>query len=301
MKLNVAVIGAGKIGSIHHRIYNEIEDIGKVYVVDTDKNKKSLYDNFFTNYKKIPDDINLVSIASSTPTHYKIAKFFLEKKIPVLVEKPITEKSSQAKKLLEIAKENNTLIFVGHVERYNNAYLTAKNIIKDPKFIECHRLSPYPNRSLDVGVVLDLMIHDLDIILDIVKDNVKKIDATGINVLSSYEDIANVRITFEKGCIANITASRISKERVRKFRVFFKNHYISLDYANQEIEIYQKNNSNISQEKLDLHKEQPLQKEIQDFVRMVIEKRTDIKSAKNAKDALELALKIQKIINKKTQ
>ncbi|NQT28207.1 MAG: Gfo/Idh/MocA family oxidoreductase, partial [Candidatus Omnitrophica bacterium] len=210
--LRVGIVGIGKLGSIHLRIYKELKGIGKIYLVDTNLKILAPHKEYqhLKNYQKLKGKVDLVSIATPTFSHYEIAKFFLTNKIPVLVEKPLTQDLKEAKKLIAISKKNKTLLFVGHVERYNNAYLAIKKIIKNPLFIECHRLSPYPNRSLDISVVLDLMIHDLDIILYLLKDSVKKIDAKGVKILSATEDIANARITFQRGCVANITSSRIS-------------------------------------------------------------------------------------------
>jgi predicted dehydrogenase len=299
--MKVGIVGIGKLGSIHLRIYQEIKEIKKIYLVDIDERKllpyKREFECFF-DYKKLKDKIDLVSVTSPTYTHFEIAKFFLKNSIPVLVEKPLTQDHQKAKLLINIAKKNRTLLFVGHVERYNNAYLAIKKIVKKPLFIECHRLSPYPYRSLDISVVLDLMIHDLDIILDLVKDDIKKIEAKGVKVLSPTEDIANVRITFKNGCVANITSSRISTKKERKIRIFMSNRYISLDYANQEVEIYQKvtPDKKITKKTLHIKKEEPLKKEIRNFVNHVKKEKFDLESVLNAKEALELACRIERII-----
>lgn len=296
--LKAAIIGVGKLGKIHLRIYNEIKDISKIYLADTSPSVLNEYNDytFFDDYRKLKGKVDLVSISTPTSTHFEIAQFFLKNKIPVLVEKPLTQNLKEAQKLINLAKENKTLIFVGHVERYNNAYLAIRKIIKDPLFIECHRLSPFPNRSLDISVVLDLMIHDLDIILYLLKDKVKRIDAKGVKVVSKSEDIANARITFSNGCVANITSSRISDKRERKIRIFMKNCYISLDYANQSVEVYKKVENQITKEQLSINKEEPLKKEIEDFVTSVKNGKFEIEDSVKAKDALALACKIEKII-----
>lgn len=297
--LKAGVIGVGKLGAIHLRIYQESKEIGEIHLVDTDKAVLKNYDfKTYTDYKQIKNKVDLVSIATPTSSHFEIARFFLENKIPVLIEKPITDDLKKAEKLIKIAKKNKTLIFVGHVERYNSAYLKIKKSIKNPLFIECHRLSPYPMRSLDVSVVLDLMIHDLDIILDLVNDKVKKIEAKGVKVLSSREDIANCRIDFKKGCVANITSSRISSKKERKIRIFMPNKYVSLDYANQSVEVYQKDNNKISHCALTIEKEEPLKKEIDFFLNLVIKKDHNIAYAQAAKNALEAASKIENLIKK---
>ncbi|MCQ9204753.1 MAG: Gfo/Idh/MocA family oxidoreductase [Omnitrophica bacterium] len=296
--MKAGIIGIGKLGSIHLRIYKELKEISKIYLVDIDKKKLAAHNYLatFNDYKQLKDKVNLVSIATPTPSHFKIAKFFLENKIPVLVEKPLTQNAKEAEKLVEISRKHKTLLFVGHVERYNNAYLAIKKIITTPLFIECHRLSLYPHRSLDTSVVLDLMIHDLDIILDLLKDKVKKVEAKGVKVLSPSQDIANARITFSKGCVANITSSRISTKKERKIRIFMPNLYISLDYAQQTVEIYRKIKKKIIKKILTINKEEPLKKEIAAFVNLVKTKSFSLEYADKAKDALKLALKIQKII-----
>ncbi|MBU1121779.1 MAG: Gfo/Idh/MocA family oxidoreductase [Candidatus Omnitrophota bacterium] len=297
--MKIGIIGIGKLGSIHLRICKEIQRIEEIYIVDTDKKKLQQHTGVthLTDYQQLCGKVDAVSIVTPTSTHFELAKFFLERKIPVFVEKPITSNLKEANTLLSMAKNKKTLLFVGHVERYNNAYLAAKEKIKDPIFIECHRLSPYPHRSLDVGVVLDLMIHDLDIILDLLKDDIKNVQAKGVKVISSTEDIANVRITFKNGCVANITASRISEKKERKVRIFMRNCYISLDYAQQEAQIYKKGAAKITKDTLPINKEEPLKKEIIEFVNLVQNKTFDMDSAQGARNALELALKIQKIIN----
>ena len=294
--MKVGIVGLGKLGNIHLRIYREIKEIEKIYLVDSDINKLSEQREFsaFTDYRQLFGKINLVSISTPTVAHFEIAKFFLQNKIPTLVEKPITQTLPQAQKLIEISKKNKTLLFIGHVERYNNAYLAIKKMVEKPLFIECHRLNPYPNRSLDVSVVLDLMIHDLDIILDLVRDEIKKVEAKGVKVLSPSYDIVNARITFKNGCVANITASRISAKKERKIRMFLPNRYISLDYAEQRAEIYQKIGNEIKSELLEINKEEPLKKEIIDFIRLAQANCLETEDAVKAKDALALALRIQK-------
>lgn len=298
--LRVGIIGIGKLGSIHLRIYKELKEIDRIYLADTQAQALTPHQQcqYSKDYRSLKCKVDLVSIATPTSTHFEIAKFFLINKIPVLVEKPLTQNLKEAEKLITIAKKNKTLLFVGHVERYNNAYLAIKKIIKNPLFIECHRLSPYPHRSLDISVVLDLMIHDLDIILYLLKDKVKKIEAKGVKVLSPTEDIANARIVFQGGCVANITSSRISQKRERKIRVFMSRAYISLDYAQQTVEIYRKLKTKISKECLPISKEEPLKKEIADFINLVSKNKFGTEYAEAAKDALALACKIERIIKK---
>ncbi len=300
--MKAGIIGIGNLGSIHLRILRQMKTIKKIYLVDIDPDKLHAHpEEKFSDYTQLAGKVDLVIIAVPTSLHYLIAKFFLSHHIPVLVEKPLTNSLKEAQSLIHIAKKKKTLLEVGHVERHNNALISSRKFISSPRFIECHRLSPYPWRSLDIGVVLDLMIHDLDIILDIVRDKVKRIEAVGVRVLSDYEDIANARLTFAKGCIANITASRISKEKLRKFRMFSHNSYLSLDYADQKAEIYYKKGRHIQKHELPIEKGESLHNEDKGFVNAVRRKTFSLASCNKAMDALALALKIQKTIAKTVQ
>lgn len=303
-KVNVAVIGAGRLGSAHSRVYHELKDVNLIGVCDINKAKaleiaNTYQTQAFSEYKELFNKVNAVSIATPTITHHKIAKDFLSNGINVLVEKPFTTTVKEADELLKIAQKNKLILQVGHIERFNSAFEAIKNIIKEPKFIEVHRLSGFPGRSLDVGVVLDLMIHDLDIILGLINSPIKRIEAVGINVLTDFEDIANVRITFKNGCVCNLTASRISDETMRKIRIFLENTYISLDYKNEEADIYRKDGKNIAKESVWVKKEEPLKKELSSFLDCVIHKNKPIISGIEGKQALEVALKIQNLIWKR--
>lgn len=309
--MNAAIVGVGKLGSIHLRIYRELADINTTYICDSDPHRLAQFPDApaCSDYRSLIGKVDLVSIAAPTPQHYAIAKFFLAHKIPVLVEKPLTQNLQEARALIALSQKYKTQLCVGHVERYNNAYLAIQKIIKNPRFIECHRLSPYPFRSTDISVVLDLMIHDLDIIRYLVKSSVRTIAAKGVTVLSKNADIANARITFTNGCVANITASRISDKKERKLRIFTDNCYISMDYAEQAAHIYTKIKNKtaaqtgqfpytIQKEEIPINKEEPLKNEIRHFVALVHDRRFNIEYAKKAADALELALKVQKLTQK---
>lgn len=302
----VAVIGLGKLGFLHTRIYANLPNVQISGICDIDPkavkstkqklNLNSLYTCL--DYKQILKTVpQAVSIATPTYCHFEIAKFFLSKKIPCLVEKPLSPGIKQAKALLNLAKKNNTLLMIGHVERFNPALISIKKFIKQPKFIECDRLSPYPNRSTDISVVLDLMIHDLDIILNLVNSPVKKTEAVGVNVLSASPDIANVRIKFANGCIANISASRISQTKLRKIRVFQPDSYISLDYAQQKAEIFKKRKKTITNKQIPIFRQQPLEKEILNFVNSIRQRKIDFTAAQDIIKALSLSLHIEKLIN----
>jgi len=303
-KLKIGVIGVGHLGSIHAKIYKEIQDCSLVAVCDTDKThldkiSSELKVPGFADYKALFDKVDAVSIAAPTKMHYEIAAYFLKHGIHTLVEKPFTVNLKEADSLIKIAKQNKLILQVGHIERFNSAFSATLKLIKNPKFIECHRLSPFPHRSLDVGAVLDIMIHDIDIVLGLVPSKIKKIESVGVNVLTKFEDIANSRITFENGCVANLTASRVSDEIMRKIRIFQEDTYISLDYKEARASVYKKAGLAISKEDLPIEKEQPLQKELSSFVDCVIKRKEPLVSGPIARDALKVALEIQNQIWRK--
>src|SRR5204863_1130249 len=206
--------------------------------------------------------VDAASIATPTNTHHEIALPLLQRGKHLLIEKPIAENPQHATELAELAARNQLVLQVGHVERFNPVLSALEARLTHPRFIEAHRLSSYPNRSTDIGVVLDLMIHDLEIILHLVRSPVQNIDAVGVPVLSRGEDIANARIRFENGCVANVTSSRISPERMRKIRVFQEDAYLSLDYQNQSGEIYRRVDSRITRDKVQIEREEPLKRQL---------------------------------------
>lgn len=300
-KLKVAVIGAGHLGSIHAKIYKQIPDCTLVGVCDTNPiNVKAVSRSLrvlgFSDYRELFGKIDAASIAVPTRLHHEVARDFLEHNIHLLVEKPFTVSLAQADDLIESAQNKKLILQVGHIERFNSAFCATQKIIKNPKFIECHRLSTFPNRSLDVGAVLDIMIHDIDIVLGLVGSKLKKVESVGVNVLTPFEDIANARLTFENGCIANLTASRVSDEVMRKIRIFQEDTYISLDYKNAAASVYRRAQGKITKERLPIEKEQPLQKELASFIDCVINKKTPLVSGPVAREALAVALEIQEQI-----
>ena len=297
-KLNVAIIGLGHLGSKHLRVYSELKDMVNISAICDHRasQAKDLAQQykipFFTDYRKLPDGIQAVNICTPTVTHCAIAKYFLERGIHTFVEKPITIDLKEADILIDLAQKNNLKLQVGHVERFNSAFKAIQKIVKDPLFIECHRLNPFPNRSLDIGVVTDLMIHDIDIILGLIKYPIKDIQAVGVPVLTKREDIANVRLTFTNGSVCNITASRISPEVMRKIRIFLKNAYISLDYVDQKAFIYRKQLIAITKEAIPIEKEEPLKKELESFIDCIVLDQTPVVSGVEAREALKVALEI---------
>ena len=291
-------MGVGHLGGLHAQIYREMENCSLVAVCDIDKARldqisSALNVPGYANYEELFGKVDAVSVAVPTRLHYKVAYDFLKHNIHALVEKPFTPNLKEADSLIKLAQKNKLILQVGHIERFNSAFAATLAIIKNPKFIECHRLSPFPYRSLDVGAVLDIMIHDIDIILGLVNSKIKKIESVGVNVLTQFEDIANSRITFENGCVANLTASRVSDEIMRKIRIFQEDTYISLDYKEAKACVYKKSDLTITKVDLPIEKEQPLKKELESFLACVLEHREPLVSGRIARKALKVALKIQ--------
>lgn len=318
-KIKVGVVGLGHLGQHHLRVYSELPEAFLVGVYDIDiakakKKAEQFHTKHFENLEDLLKDTDAVSLVVPTSSHFSVGEIILKNGANVLIEKPITETVKQAEKLIELARKKSLVLFVGHIERFNPAFKAIENMKLEPKFIESHRLAPFPSRGTDVAVILDLMIHDIDLILSLVNDDIKEIDATGISVVTDSEDIANARITFEKGCVANITASRISAHPMRKFRIFQKNGYISLDLLEKSAEIYrlvetekvEKENQldsiigklpwemgkTIVYERPHIEKEDMLTSEIRSFLWAVADKTQPKVSGEEGKKALEVALRI---------
>jgi len=238
-KIRTAVIGAGKMGAIHARVYSSLANCELVAIVDTAKDRADKlaaeYNcRAFTDCQQLSGMVDAVTISTPTIHHSSLAKVFIENNIAVMIEKPLAASVRQARQIVELAKKHNVVVAVGHSERCNPVVQAVKRLNIEPKFIEANRISPYPFRSTDVGVVLDVMIHDIDIILSLAAGRIKKVDAVGVNVIGDHEDICNARIVFDNGCIANITASRLALKTERKVRVFSPQAYLSLDYLKKE-------------------------------------------------------------------
>ncbi len=329
----VAVIGTGSLGKEHARLYAEMAAAGEVVftgVYDTSPEAaravgQRLGVPTFDSLDALAAAADAFSVVTPTSTHFATAQKLLALDRHVLVEKPMTDNTADANTLVELARERNCVLQVGHVERFNPVFKRLQEVAPEPRFIEAHRLSPYPARSIDIGVVLDLMIHDIDVILALVDSSVVAFDAVGIPVLSRSEDIANVRLRFANGCVANVTASRVSAERLRKIRVFSggpQPAYVSLDYRAQTGYIlrlakgHEKESSllkkllhardssivveyagrKIVREPVPIDREEPLKLELRHFVRCVHEQRTPLVSGESAKRALDLALAITRQI-----
>lgn len=296
-KLKIGVVGVGHLGAIHAKVYSKLKNIHLVAVCDSHLERaieigKKYHTASYADYEELFEKVDAVSVAVPTSLHYNIAKDFLNHGIHVLIEKPITKTLSEADELIEIAEKRNLIIQVGHIERFNSAVLAVEPYIKTPKFIECQRLGPFHKRVQDVGVVLDLMIHDIDIVLGLMKQDVVGIEAVGLSSVSEHEDVANVRLIFADGAIADITASRITKDAVRKMRIFQGDSYISLDYLTQEAAVFKKAGEKVSKEKIKIKKKEPLKKELKSFIECVRTGKRPIVSGVEGRRALKVALEI---------
>jgi predicted dehydrogenase len=234
-KIRTGVIGAGKMGSIHAKVYSQMADCELVGIVDTDETRAKLLGGkygceAFTDCADILDKVDAVTVATPTVTHMQLARLFLKNRVPVLIEKPLASSVREGRKIVSLARRFDTVVAVGHSERCNPVVQAMKRLSIEPKFIESHRVSPYPFRSTDIGVVLDIMIHDIDIILSLAASKVHRVDAVGVGVIEGAEDICNARIVFDNGCVANITASRLALKTERRVRVFSRQAYLSVDY-----------------------------------------------------------------------
>jgi len=334
--IRVSVLGVGHLGKEHARVFAELDRVHQVDFVgvfDANSiNARHIAERFgvraFESIEKLAEISDAVSVVTPTSTHHELGLWLLERGKHVLVEKPMTDNGAQAEELVRAAQERGLVLQVGHIERFNPVLKYLESVAMQPRFLEVHRLSPYPGRSTDIGVVLDLMIHDLDVVLALVHSPIASVDAVGIPVLSQSEDIANARLRFENGCIANLTVSRISPEKMRKIRVFSgagvdsTAAYISLDYMRQEGEIYriaredERESSllkkllagkdakvvsefagkKIVREPVPIEKDEPLKLELASFVECVRQRREPVVSGATAKRALDVALQITDLI-----
>jgi predicted dehydrogenase len=298
--LRIGIVGVGSIGRNHARIYSELSGAQFSAIFDTNRATANEVAEQYRvqaagSLEEFTDLVDVATVATPTSSHYEIGKHLISHGKSVLIEKPITEKPDQAEELVRLAKQQSVVLQVGHVERFNPVLGALEQRLATPRFIEAHRLSPYPFRSLEIGAVLDLMIHDLEVILHLVRSPVKSIDAVGVAVLSQGEDIANARIRFENGCVANVTASRISPERMRKIRVFYEDAYLSLDYQNQSGEIYRLVDGGIAREAVEVEKDEPLKRELSSFVECSRQGIQPVVSGSQAAAALGLAIQITEL------
>lgn len=302
MALRIAVVGVGHLGRHHARILSLLPGVELVAVVDTKRERakeiavahgtKPLFES-----RELLGSVDAVTVAVPTELHRDIATPFLEAAVPVLVEKPIARSLAEADDLIASSAKAGVVLAVGHTERFNPAVAAARSLLVDPRFIEVHRLGTFPDRSLDIDVVFDVMIHDLDVVLSLVESEIESVDAVGVPVLTGRVDIANARLRFANGCIANITASRISRDRVRKIRFFQPASYVSLDYAAQKIELWRLMKGDgpkpsIQGGEVNVPNEEPLKRELEDFVDAVVSRRAPLVTGEQGRRALALAQQI---------
>jgi len=306
LAVRVGVIGVGYLGQHHARIYHEIEDTELTAVVDIDKRKADAFKEkygceAYTNYRDVLHKVDALSIVTPTASHYCIALDCLKAGKDILVEKPITVTVEEADELIAESEKMGCILQVGHLERYNPAVLAASKMVKEPRFIESERLSPFLGRGTDVDVTLDLMIHDVDIIMSLISLPVKEIRAVGAKVLSDKIDVAKAWLAFENGCIALATVSRLSPEKQRRLKVFQKDSFISIDYQNSEIKRHFRTKEGISFDVIALENKEPLGEELKDFISCVKERRRPRVSAVEGRAALKIVLEISEMIKRQGQ
>ncbi len=329
-KTKVGVLGVGHLGRLHASLYKDINsaEVAGIYDINIEKAKKvgeELGLKVFSNVDELLNIVDAVNIVTPTPDHFTSAEKAINNDCHIFIEKPITDEIEQAEKIIQQANEKNIILQVGHIERFNPALLALEDVKMDPIFIESHRLASFNPRGTDVAVILDLMIHDLDLILSLVKSKPAKIDASGVGVISKHIDIANARIQFENGCVANITASRISAKKMRKMRIFQQDAYISLDFTDGFSEIYYipaeeqaafkdgtlafslgeintgEQKKEIKYNKLQRKDINPLKYELESFIDTINTNIKPVVSGEDGLGALKLAKEVMKKIDEHTQ
>lgn len=324
--VRVGVIGVGYLGQHHARIYSQLPGVTLVGVADivrerADEVAKATRTKAFCDPQLLLGQVDAVSVVVPTVSHYEVAGLFLEKGVHVMLEKPMTQTLSEADRLIELAEQRKVVLQIGHLERFNSAIQKLAGIICEPRFAEVHRMGNFADRGTDVDVVLDLMIHDIDILLSLVPSDVSEIRAAGTPVISQSIDIANARIEFKNGCVANVTASRVSREPMRKIRIFQPDAYLSLDYKNQELVVAKRvqstgsgnffsslwrssrfpGMSGIVVEKIKMKKEEPLKAELEAFIQAVRSGEKPIVSGHEGREALKVALQVMEQIRLHTR
>ena len=301
-KIRCGVVGTGYLGKHHARIYSELEACELVGIVEYDDTRANeVIKNFgckrFDSLQDLAAACDAVSVAVPTDLHCEVSLELLKGNCHLLIEKPLCTSLKEAEAILKAAKPTNRIIQVGHIEHYNPVMSYLEAAVTAPKFITADRLAPFNPRGTEVGVVLDLMIHDLGVILALVRSPVERVDAVGVNVLSRSEDIANARITFKNGCVANINTSRVSTKKVREIRVFQSANYLSLDFMNQSGHFLRKEDAELLREEIPIEKDEPLKLELASFIEVVKNAGKPKVGADLGKSALELAIQITELIH----
>lgn len=308
-KLKVGVVGVGYFGQFHAEKYSKIKEVELVGVVDVDPSRvretaKRYRTQPFEHHTELFKKVQAVSIAVPTPFHYSVTKDFFLQGIDVLLEKPISNALEEADELVALAESKNLVFQLGHLERFNAALSGLEGRVRDPRFIESHRLGPFTGRGAEVDVVLDLMIHDIDILLSLVGSKVKQLQAVGVSIITQYLDVANARVEFENGCTASLTASRVSTDRVRKTRIFQPDGILSIDYQSQELFFSKKGlppgedkMPEMATEQIPVQKNDPLEAEIRSFLQCVRNRKNPRVSGLDGRRALDLAIQIIRKMN----
>lgn len=301
-RIRVAVIGVGHLGRHHARLLASLPGAELVGVVDLDGARAAAVAaphgvRAWTDWRAALGEVDAVTVAVPTAAHAEVALPFLERGVPVLVEKPLARTVAEADRMIEAARRAGVALAAGHTERFNPAVAAARPLVRNPRFIEAHRLGAFPDRSLDIDVVFDLMIHDLDLVGTLVGGEVAAVDAVGVPVLTGRVDIANARLRFANGAIANLTASRISRDRVRKIRFFQRDAYVSIDYAAQEVEVWRlaprgSGPPGIEGGRLEVARAEPLARELEDFLEAVRTGRPPAVPGEQGRAAVALAASI---------
>lgn len=304
----IVVVGVGHLGQHHARLLAAMPDVDLVAVVDTNPDRASeIADTYgsvaLADTSTLLGSVDAAIVATPTTSHVEVALPLIEGGAAVLVEKPLAASVAAADRLVEAAAARGTLLATGHTERFNPAVTAALPLVSHPRFIEIHRLGTFPDRSLDIDVIFDLMIHDLDVLLSVVGPDVVSVEVVGVNVLTPRVDIANARLRFASGCIANVTASRISRDQVRKARFFQRDSYVSIDYAAQEVEAYQLvpgqgERPAIRGGRIEIARDEPLRLELADFVDAVRTGRQPTVTGRDGRAALALATDVSELISK---
>ncbi len=307
-QLRVGVVGVGYLGRFHAEKYASMDAVDLVGVADTNMSQAAniagkYRTTAYSTYQDLFGKVDAVSIVVPTPSHFTVAMDFLENDVDVLIEKPMSTTLEEADRLIRFADSKGLIIQVGHLERFNPAVVALKDIVAKPMFIESHRLSIYKDRGTDVSVVLDLMIHDIDIILNFVRSEISEIRAAGISVIAENVDIANARLEFQSGCVANVTASRISTKNERKIRLFQKDAYVSVDFTSQEITVIRQDSKKddglipgMEIKQYCFTKGDALEDEIKSFVQSVVNREAPQVTGQMGRDALKIALIIMEQI-----
>jgi len=309
-KIRAAVVGTGHMGQYHVALYSEMNDVDLVGVVDTSKERATRISEryntvAYTDCNMIYDEVDVVTIAVPTSLHHEVAKPFLERGVHVLLEKPIANTLEEATELFELAKKNNAHLQIGHVERFNGAVQEIKKIIKDPLLLEFRRVGPFTGRIADAGVVMDIMIHDIDIALNLIDSKVKKLNAVGGNAFTDMEDFANCQLLFENGCMANFISSRVTQEKIRTMSLSQKDAYVFLDFNEQDVQIHRQASSDYFMtteelkyrqesliERIFVHKGNPLKLEITHFLDCAMRGAERHISAESELRSLKIALRV---------